>query len=298
MDTNKQFFGVVPPIITPVDEHENVDPVGLRRVIDYVLDGGVHGIFVNGSNGEFYGLDYENQKRATEIAVEHVNGSVPVYAGASAITTKESIRLARMAEAAGASALTVLTPMFVQPTEDELYDHFVAIAEATSLPVILYNNPGRTTNNVSVGVLERLLKIERIVGVKNTSMDFSLTMKYLRAGEGRPDFGVFGGIDYYVYATLSHGGVGCVAGTANVAPGLVVSIYDHFNAGNHAAAIKDQQTLMSLRDAYAWGTFPVMMKVCLNLLGVDVGMPIRPVQYVDAGVEEKAKEMLRKIGLL
>ncbi len=293
-----QLVGVVPPIITPVDSHEDVDEAGLRRVIDYVVKGGVHGIFVNGSNGEFYGLDYENQRRATEIAVEHVNGSIPVYAGASAITTRESIRLAKMAEAVGASALTVLTPMFVQPSDDELFDHFVAIADATSLPVLLYNNPARTTNSISVSLLERLLKVDRIAGVKNTSMDFSLTMKYIRAAERRTDFGVFGGIDYYIYATMVHGGVGCVAGTANVAPALVVSIYDNFKAGNHAAALADQQKLMALRDAYAWGSFPVMMKVCLNLLGVDVGDPIRPIQRVSPEVEEKAKEMLRKIGLL
>ena len=105
--------GVIPPIITPVDANENVDEAALKRVIDHVIDGGVHGIFVLGSNGEFYGLDFENQKRAVEITVNHVNGRVPVYAGASAITTREAIKLAKMAEKAGADALTVLTPMFI-----------------------------------------------------------------------------------------------------------------------------------------------------------------------------------------
>lgn len=298
MSIKGQLKGVVPPIVTPVDQHENVDPNGLRRVIDYVLNGGVHGIFVNGSNGEFYGLDFENQKRSVEVTVEQVNGRVPVYAGASAITTKESIRLAQMAESAGATALTVLTPMFVQPTETEMYEHFKAVSESTRLPVLLYNNPSRTTNSISAALLTRLLEIDGIVGIKNTAMDFGLTMKYLRAARKRTDFGVFGGIDYYVYATMCHGGVGCVAGTANVAPALVVSIYEHFINGDHTAALAAQEQLMPLRDAYDWGTFPVMMKVCLNLIGVDVGGPIRPIRSVDAVVEEKARTMLRALGLL
>lgn len=293
-----RLTGVVPPIVTPVDGHENVDPAGLRRVIDYVLKGGVHGVFVNGSNGEYYGLDFDNQRLAAETAVAQVNGTVPVYVGATANTTRESIRLAKMAEEVGGDVLTVLTPMFIQPSEDELFDHFREIAAATRLPLVVYNNPARTTNSISVKLLERLVKIDQIVGIKNTSMDFSQTMKYIRAAEGRPDFGVFGGIDYYVYATLTHGGVGSVAGTANVAPALVVEIYERWAAGDHAGALAAQQRLIPLRDAYGWGSFPVMMKVCLNLLGVDVGVPIRPIQMPSKEIEDRAKAMLKELGLL
>lgn len=298
MDATASLRGVVPPIVTPVDAHENVDEDKLRNVVDHVVSGGVHGIFVNGSNGEFYGLDYENQKRAMEIVVERVGGTIPVYGGASAITTKECIRLARMVEFAGASAVTVLTPLFIQPTEAELYQHFRAIAEATNLPVILYNNPGKTTNNITPVLLERLLDIDGVLGIKNTSNDFSLTMKYLRVAERKPDFRVFGGVDYYIYATLSHGGLGCVAGTANVAPQMVVDVYERFVAGDHKGALAAQIALMPLRDAYGLGSFPVMMKVCMNLLGIDVGLPIRPIQYVDKSVEEKARQTLNKMGLL
>jgi len=290
--------GVVPPLVTPVDKDENVDEAALKRVVDHVLAGGVHGVFVNGSNGEFYGLDFENQRRALKTVVEHVNGSVPVYAGASAITTKDAVRLAAMAAAEGAQAVTVLTPMFIQPDEDELYEHFRDITESTSLPVLLYNNPGKTTNSISPALLGRLLDIDRIVGIKNTSADFSLTMKYLAVSKKKPEFGVFGGLDYYIYATMVHGGVGCVAGTANVAPRLVVDIYEKYTAGDHAGALEAQERLMPLRDAYGMGSFPVMMKVCLNLLGVDVGQPIRPIAYVDEKSQEAAKHVLGTMGLL
>ena len=145
--------GVIPPIVTPVDVHENIDPGGLRRVIDHVISGGVHGIFILGSNGEFYGFDFENQKQAIKTTVEHVNGRIPVYAGASAITTKECIKLVRLAETECADAVTVLAPMYINPSETEMYDHFVSIARSTKLPVLLYNNPGKTTNNISIGLL-------------------------------------------------------------------------------------------------------------------------------------------------
>lgn len=298
MKYNLTFNGIVPPIVTPVDSHENVDAEGLKQVIQYVMDGGVHGIFVNGSNGEFYGLDFENQKKAVQVTVEEVNGKIPVYAGASAITTRECIKLAKMAESAGADALTVLTPMFIQPTEQELFDHFATIAKSCELPIILYNNPGKTNNIITPSLLERLVDIENICGVKNTSMDFSMTMKYIEATAERNDFAVFGGIDYYIYATLCHGGAGSVAGTANVAPRLVVEIYDCYSKGDHLGALNAQKALMPLRDAYGLGTFPVMMKVMLNILGVNAGNPIRPVSYVDDETIKKAEGILKQIGLL
>ncbi len=181
--------GVIPPIITPVDAHENVDEQGLIHVIDHVLMGGVHGVFVLGSNGEFYAFDFENQKRAIDVTVKHVNGRVPVYAGASAITTKECIKLAQMAEKAGADALTVLTPMFIRPNEQEMYNHFEAIAMATDLPVILYNNPDKTTNNISVSLLQKLAQIDTIIGIKNTSFDFTQTIEYIRVTRDIANFG-------------------------------------------------------------------------------------------------------------
>lgn len=290
--------GVIPPIITPVDADENVDEAALKRVIDHVLDGGVHGIFVLGSNGEFYGLDFENQKRAVEITVAHVNGRVPVYAGASAITTREAVKLAKMAEKAGADALTVLTPMFINPNEQEMYGHFEAIAKATNLPVLLYNNPGKTTNNISVSLVEKLAKIENVIGIKNTSFDFTQTVEYLRVTKDTPNFKVLSGSDYLIYATLAYGGAGCVAGTANVAPRLVVDIYDKYMAGDLKGAIEAQYKLIPLRNTYNYGSFPVVMKDCLNLMGMNVGHPVKPIDHCSQERLEELKKVLMDLDLI
>lgn len=290
--------GVIPPIITPVDAEENVDSKGLKRVIDHVIDGGVHGVFVLGSNGEFYAFDFENQKRAVEITVEHANGRVPVYAGASAVTTKECIKLAQMAESAGADALSVLTPMFIQPNETELYNHYQAIAKATKLPILLYNNPGKTTNNISLSLLQKLAQIENIVGIKNTSLDFAQTIQFIDAAKDIENFEVLSGTDYYIYGTLAYGGVGCVAGTANVAPRLVVDIYDKFVAGDHAGALEAQYKLMPLRNTYSYGSFPVVMKDCLNLLGIHVGNPVKPIDHCTEERLEAIKKILTDLDLI
>lgn len=294
----KDIKGVIPPIITPMDANENVDVDGLKRVIDHVIDGGVHGVFVMGSNGEFYAFDFENQKKAVEVTVQHVAGRVPVYAGASAITTKACIKLAKMAEEVGADALTVLTPMFINPSETESYNHYKAIAESTKLPVLLYNNPGKTSNNISLSLLKKLVEIENIVGIKNTTLDFAQTVQFLEATRGMENFKVLAGTDYFIYATLMHGGVGCVAGTANVAPKMVVEIYDKFMAGDFTGALDAQFKLVPLRNTYSYGSFPVVMKDCLNLMGLNVGDPAKPIDHCTSERMEELKKVLKELNLI
>ena len=205
------IHGVVTPLITPVDAEERVDETGLRNVIEHVLRGGVHGVFVAGSTGEFYGLDYDEKKRATEITVDQVKGRVPVYVGASAITTRECIKLSKMAEKAGAQAVTILTPMFISPSEEELYQHFRTIAASTALPVLVYNNPERTGINMSANLIERLAEIPNLVGAKDSSGDLTLTSEYIRRTRSK-GFKILAGRDTMILATLVYGGVGAVAG--------------------------------------------------------------------------------------
>lgn len=289
--------GVVPPLITPIDENEQLDARALRNLIEHVINGGVHGVFVLGSTGEFYGLDFADKVKAVEVTMEQVNGRVPVYVGASAITTKECVKLTRLAKEYGAAAVTVLTPMFITPNENELYTHFRTIAEAEDIPNILYNNPDRTGVNMSAGLIERLADIPNIVGAKDTSGDMTLTAEYIRRTKDK-NFGVMAGRDTLILATLVYGGTGCVAGTANVVPGLVVEIYEKYVRGDIAGALDAQNRLSLLRHAYSLGSFPVVPKDALNLMGVDVGHPIRPIQHMSDGNKEKLREILVKIGAI
>jgi len=288
--------GVVTPLITPVDDKEQVSETGLRNLIEYVLGGGVHGVFVLGSTGEFYGIDSDEKKRATEITIDQVKGRVPVYVGASAITTRECVKLSKMAEASGAQAVTVLTPMFISPSEEELYKHFRTIAESTALPVLVYNNPDRTGINMSANLIERLAGIPNIVGAKDSSGDLTLTSEYIRRTRDK-GFRVLAGRDTMILGTLVYGGVGCVAATSNVAPSLVVEIYNKFMAGELQASLEAQYRLAPLRIAFGLGSFPVVMKDALNLLGIDVGDPIRPLDHCTKPNLAKLKEILVNMGL-
>lgn len=291
------IHGVIPPIVTPVDSEELVDEERLRGVVEHVLAGGVHGILSLGSNGEFYGLDEDEQERAVRITLDQTAGRVPVYMGIGAITTKACIRLARLGETLGAQALTILPPMFLTSTEEELYTHFRRIAEATSLPVLLYNNPDRVGNNITANLIERLAHLPNVVGVKDSSGDMTLTAEYIRRTR-HTGFRVMAGRDTMIYGSLAYGAVGCVASTANIVPALVVEIYEKFRNGDMQGALEAQFKLAPLRLAFNLASFPVVTKEAMNLIGVPVGASILPNTPAAEGNRDKLKAILQQMGAL
>ena len=267
--------GVIPALVTPLDPDGSILEDGLRALLDHVVDGGVHGVFVLGSSGEIYGLDDQQKRRVVEITVEHVAGRVPVYAGASEITTRDCVRTARMVgEVGGVAALSVLTPYFMTPTQRELVTHYTQIAAATDLPVILYTNPGRTQVHLDVETVLELADVDTIIGIKDSSGDPDLLARYLA---GRPDdFAVLVGRDTLILEGLRGGADGAIASTANIAPALVAGIYDAFTTGDLERAERLQAALSPLRSIVDRATFPVILKEGLRLAGVDAGVPLAP----------------------
>jgi len=288
--------GIIPAMVTPFDEDDKVDEKALRKLVDYLIEGGVHGIFAIGSEGEFYALTQEEKKKVVEVVVEEVNGKVPVYTGTGAITTKEAILLTQIAEKAGADAVSVITPYFVSPSEDELYEHYVAIARSTNLPVLLYNNPGRTGVNLSAKLVRKLSEVDNIVGIKDSSGNLTLTTEYIRTTS--KDFSVLCGRDTLIFATLLSGGKGSIAATANVAPKIVVEIYEAFVNGDIEKARKAQFKLAPLRLAFSLGSFPVVVKEALNLIGINVGSARAPIKSLSEDKKEILKSVLKELGLL
>ena len=287
--------GVIPPIVTPVDDRERVNEKPLRQIVDHVIAGGVHGILCLGSNGEFFGLSREQKERAARITLDQARGRVPVYVGIAEITTRECVRWARWAEDHQAQAISVLHPMFLSPSDEELHEHFKAVAEATSLPVLLYNNPDRMRCGICASLLDRLADISNIVGIKESSGDMTLTAEFIRRTRGR-NFKVIAGRDILILATLAYGGAGTVASLANVVPKLVVEIYDKLVAGDLAGALEAQYRLTPLRMAYSLGSFPVVTKDYMRLLGFEVGEPIRPNTRSNPNHMQKLKKILDELG--
>jgi len=286
---NFQPKGIIPAMVTPITKEGKVNESALRQLINYLIGGGVHGLFPVGSQGEFYALTFEEKKRIIEVVVEETRGRVPVYAGTGAITTREAVALTRMAEAAGANAVSVLTPYFIKPNDAELMEFYASIAKATRLPVLLYNNPGRTGINLSADFVVRASQVDNIVGIKDSSGDLTLTAEYIRRTDGK--FSVLAGRDTLIYGTLCYGGKGAIAATANVAPKIIVEIYEAFKAGDMKRSLEAQFRLAPLRLAFDLGTFPVVIKEALNLIGIDAGVGIPPV----GGITPKAKEDLKII---
>jgi len=288
--------GVVPAMVTPFDRNDRLAESVLRTLVKRLLGDGVHGVFVLGSQGEYFALDAEEKKRAVQVVVETVNGAVPVYAGTGATTTREAIQLTQMAESEGANAVSVITPAFISPNEDELFQYFREIADSTRLPVLLYSNPGRTGIQISADLAARLSGIDNIVGIKDSSGDLSLTADYIR--KCGPSFRVFAGRDTLILATLLYGGAGTVAATANVAARLIVSIYDHYMSGNLDAAREAQSALAPLRAAFSLGTFPAVVKEALGMTGLDVGPARKPVGPLSENSRTQLREVLGTLGLL
>jgi 4-hydroxy-tetrahydrodipicolinate synthase len=289
--------GIIPAMITPLTEDGQLNKNAFRKFINYLIDGGSHGIFVAGTTGEFYGLTAEEKRQMFEIAVEEVAGRISVYAGTGAITTRECILLTQIAEQCGADAVSILTPMFISPTQEELYEHYRTIAASTRLPVLLYNNLPKTGVTISPGTLERLAEIDNIVGVKDSTGDLTLTSEYIRRTRDKA-FSVLSGRDTLIHACLCYGGAGSIAACANIAPRICADIYDKFVAGDMKGSLEAQFAITPLRLAFTLGSFPTVIKEGLKLLGIDAGPCMSPIGPMTEREKEELKKILRQMNLL
>jgi 4-hydroxy-tetrahydrodipicolinate synthase len=261
---------------TPFQADERFDEGRARELIEWYLASGVHGISVAGSQGEFFSLEREEHLRLLEVATKTIAGRVPLYAGTGAVTTREAIRLTQAAESLGVDLALVITPYFAQPAQDELAEHYTAIARATKLPVMLYNNPPRTSVNVLPPTLVRCMKAtDNVVGIKDSSGDITQAVEYLLLS-GRRGL-LFSGRDTVALALLMHGGHGTISPAANVFPRLMVRLYDAFRAGDLKEASRLSDVFAPLRAAWAWGSFPVVIKEAMALAGHGAGPARRPI---------------------
>jgi 2-dehydro-3-deoxy-D-pentonate aldolase len=292
-----QIRGIIPPVATPMQSNEDLDLPRLRWFLDHLIGEGVHGIFVLGTNSEFYALDEREKQEVIATAVSQVRGRVPVFAGTGAETTREAVRLTRMAEREGVQGVSVITPYFISPTQQEIFDHYRRIAQHTSLPVVLYNNPGTCGGvKIDVDTVARLAEIPNILGIKDSSGDLQNTNEYLRVVPDR--FSVLQGRDTLIYQALIFGARGAVPATANIAPRLLVEIYEACQRGDHAAARAAQLCLNPIRLSLTLGTAPGGVKAALALMGMPIGPCRSPIAPLSADRQQKMRAALETVGLI
>ena len=290
--------GIIPAMVTPIDAVGRINESAVRKLTNHLIDGGVHGLFPVGSQGEFFALTFEQKRETIRIVVDETRGRVPVYAGTGAVTTREAIETTKMAQDWGVSAVSVITPYFLVPSQKELIAHYTAIAKACpDLPILLYSNPERTQVPFPTATVLELAAVDNIVGIKDSSGDMSLTGEYIRLTRGM-NFHVLMGRDTLIYAALCYGAAGSICATGNVDPRVPVEIYEAFLVGDHKRALDAQFRLAPLRIAFGLGTFPGVIKEALTMMGIDAGPAILPVGPLTPENREKLRKVLAEMGML
>lgn len=301
-------YGITPPIITPFYEDGSVNYDALAMMSKRLVENGVHGLFPLGTTGEFYAVNDEEFVKILTTVKEAVAGMttrkgrpIQLFAGCSHITTRGVIRLIRLVEQVGGyDAVSVLTPMFVSQTQDELYTYYKTIADSTDMPVILYNNKPKTNVTIAPETVARLARdCRNIAAVKDSTGDMTNSEEYLRlTRDMRSHFNVLLGRDTLIFAGLMYGASGAIASCANVAPRVAADIYDKWEDGDLAGALEAQYTLAPLRIACNMGTFPQTIKEALVMQGLPVGKCLDPIQELSPQQKETLRGVLTNMGLL
>lgn len=289
-----QIKGIIPPILTPMCPDESLDLDALGPGIERLLAAGVHGIFPLGTNGEGYILSHSEKLQVLEATIHYGKGRAPIYAGTGCISTAETISLSREAQALGADALSIITPSFALASQQELYDHYVAVARSVDIPIILYNIPARTGNKLLPETVARLAKdVDLIVAAKDSSGDWDNLQAYITLTRDLDkDFRVLSGNDSLILKCLKAGGAGGIAGCANVYPHTMVSIYERFQAGDLEGAQAAQDSIAGFRAVFKYGNANTVVKKAAALLGLPVGECRRPFCQLSGEGMEALRQVL------
>ncbi len=290
--------GSIVAIITPMTDDGAIDEAALRRLVDWHVEQGTHGIVAVGTTGESPTLDHDEHRRVVEIVIEQAAGRVPVIAGTGSNSTAEAIDLTKHAAEAGADAALVVVPYYNKPTQAGLYAHFRAVAEAApELPVLIYNVPGRTVADISNDTITKLAKdVPNIVGIKDATGDLNRP-SLLRLSAGA-DFVQLSGEDGTALGFNAHGGRGCISVTANVAPKLCAEFQEATLRGDFAKALELQDRLMPLHKALFVETSPGPVKYAVSLLGFCSPFARLPMVEIADSSKEAVKAAMRHAGIL
>ena len=290
------FQGAMVAIVTPFKDGQ-VDETSLRQLIDFQIANGTQGIVPCGTTGESATLSFQEHERVVEITVEQVNKRVPVIAGTGSNNTVEAIRLTQHARKAGADGALMISPYYNKPTQEGLYRHFKAVAEAVDIPIILYNIPGRTAVNMEPSTIARLAKIGNIVGIKEAAGSMKQITDIIALCDDR--FVVISGEDFMTYPLLCVGGKGVISVVSNIAPRDMADLCTLSLQGNFAEAQRLYYRLLPLCHALFYETNPAPAKAALLMMQMiaseEVRLPLVPMSEPN---RERLRRDLQAYGLI
>ena len=290
------FSGSITALITPMNRDGSLDFPSFENLVDWQIREGTSALCAVGTTGESPTLSHTEHHAVVERAIKVAAGRVPVIAGAGSNSTAEATDLARHAQNAGAAAVLVVAPYYNKPTQDGLYRHFMTIADAISIPVILYNIPGRSVVDISVETMARLARHANIIGVKDATANLLRPLQ-LRHALDRP-FNQLSGEDGTAVAFLASGGDGCISVTSNVAPALCANVQSAWKEGRVQDAMAIQDRLLPLHDAMFCESNPAPVKYAASLLGLAGETCRLPLAPLTEPSREKVRAALVATGLL
>lgn len=290
------FGQVLTAMVTPFDENGEIDFQATKNLINYLIANGTDGLVVSGTTGESPTLTEEEKVKLFKFTVDVVNGRVPVIAGTGSNNTKGSIELTILAEDVGVDGIMLVAPYYNNPSQEGLYQHFKTISEVTSLPIILYNVPGRSVVNISAETVIRLSKIANIVSIKEASGDLDAMVEIIT--HTHEDFSLYSGDDGLTIPVLSIGGTGVISVASHVIGNEMQTMVEHFKSGNIQEAAKDHRRLLPIMKALFAAPNPSPVKAALNLKGIPVGgvrLPMIPLNDEQLSSLQQALNIHEKV---
>jgi len=288
------FKGSITALITPFKDGK-VDVAAFRKLVEWQIDQGTHGLVPCGTTGESPTLTHEEHRQVIELCIEAAAGRVPVIAGTGSNSTAEAVELTRHAKDAGADGVLVVTPYYNKPTQEGLYLHYKAINDCADIPILIYNIPGRSVIDMTVDTMARLFKLSNIVGVKDATANMARVSQQ-RAAMGA-DFIQLSGEDATALGFMAHGGAGCISVTANIAPALCAEFQLACLAGNFRLALQLQDRLMPVHEALFVESNPGPVKYAASKLGLCTGETRLPLAPIAAASRKRIDDALAAVGL-
>uniref|UniRef100_UPI0040477A7A dihydrodipicolinate synthase family protein n=1 Tax=Algoriphagus sp. TaxID=1872435 RepID=UPI0040477A7A len=292
MTQSTVFNGIIPPMITPLKADFSLDINLTERLIEYLIEGGVHGIFILGTTGEFAGLSSAVKRELIQITCQQVKGRVPILVGVTDCSFTESIELAAIAHRSGAEAVVAAPPFYMNIEQEELINYYQKLADIVELPLFLYDMPSHVKINIEVETAVTLSKHPNIIGIKDSSGKIENFQALCEAFRQQPEFKIFVGPEEILAETLLIGGNGGVTGGANLFPELYVALYEAFQKKEYDAVKKFQETILFLSNKlYQHGTYQSSylkgLKTAMSLEGLcedNFALPLFPHAFSEKSI--------------
>jgi len=297
MMQSKDLKGVIAAIVTPFKENGELDEDGLKRLTRFLLENGVHGIMTTGGNGEFPHLLREERRIIAETVVKEVKGVIPVIAGTAACSTMETILLSNDANKVGADAVIVTPPYYFKLPDESIFEHYKILAETVDIPVVIYNNPLYTGNNLQPGMIDRIADRKGIIGLKQSNADLGQLVEAIRMSGKKISINT--GIDSQFYPSLCAGAKGIFSTAACVIPRQMVEIFDLVQSGQNKEAFNLHMKIQKLNCLLEYDPGYVSpCKEALNMLGLPGGPVRKPLPELNPTERYALEDALRELHLL